>query len=101
SWPAPASDAGMSWTNTTTELGVLSLGVPTTANPVAFRVTAVYVDSSGASVESVGVYEVDVSSGLLSVASLFAGEPPITSPTPLGSLPVTVLLETVPVGSSA
>jgi hypothetical protein len=90
-WPAPASLGGLEWANATWGVDVLAAQFSAAANPVAVNVTAIYVDAAGASVAFWAVFEFYVTDGTLYGAPLAPGQSTF-DPTPVDSLPVTVLL---------
>ncbi|MCI4357902.1 MAG: hypothetical protein L3J95_02010 [Thermoplasmata archaeon] len=67
-------------------------------NPVAVNVSALYIDPSGASAFFVGVFEFNLTSTTVLSESYFPS-PASSTTTPIGTLPLTFLLESVPVGS--
>jgi hypothetical protein len=94
SWPPPVSYSSLVWGNLTNWTGVLAASFGSGADPVAVNVTATYVDSSGASVEYYGVFAFDVSNGDLSLVPIAPGLSGYSNiaPTPLTSLPLSILL---------
>ena len=74
------------WANLT-----LSLTAVTSANPVAVNISATFVDDQGVRVRYVGAYAFYVTAGTLQTAALLPTESAV-GPTPLQSLPLTLLL---------
>lgn len=91
SWPPPPSATNLTFTNLSNGTNVLALAFNSPANPVAVNVTVLYVDQSGGTVEYWGIYAFNTSAGYLNVGAL---DPllPTYPPTPVGSLPLTILL---------
>ncbi len=97
-WPAPASLANLSWANATWGHGVLAAVFSSTANPIAINVTATYVDASGSAVEFYAIYEFYVGADTLEGTALAPGLSNVP-PTPLASLPLTLLLASTTPGA--
>ncbi|HEY6238255.1 MAG TPA: hypothetical protein VIZ68_03615 [Thermoplasmata archaeon] len=98
-WPV-AAVANLTWTNASFDQGVLGLFFSSDANPVAVNVTATYVDASGTSVEYWGLYAFYATGTTLETVSL---NPALSNvgPTPIDSLPITILLAAGGRGASA
>lgn len=73
----------------------LSLSVVTPANPVAVNVSATFIDAQGVQVVYVGEYAFYVSGPTLETVTLLPSETSV-GPTPLTSLPLTLLLPQAP-----
>jgi hypothetical protein len=99
SWPPKNPLANVTFGAPAVWKDVLDSIVTTAANPVVVKVTATYVDTSGARVAFVGVFAFDVSGGTLYEFDYVPAGSAITS-TPLSTLPLTLLLETVPPGGT-
>jgi hypothetical protein len=97
-WPAPASASNVSFGVVTNSSEVLAVTFNTTANPSAVNVTVLYVDANGGAVEYWGIFEFYQSSGNLNVATLAPGLGSYP-PTPVTSLPLTILLSAGTPGS--
>jgi hypothetical protein len=98
SWPAPASQANLTWQNASWGVDVLAAVFSTSANPVAVNVTATYTDAAGATVEYYAIYEFDLGGASLIGTPLAPGQSSFGT-TPLDSLPVTILLATTTPGA--
>lgn len=96
-WPPPPSLANASWGNATHETDSLILTATSPLDPVAVNVSASYVDPQGAVVVYVGLFAFDVAGATLYTASYVPAGGAVSS-TPVTSLPLTLLLETVPGG---
>ncbi len=101
-WPAPPSYHNLTWANATNWTGVLEASFGSTADPVAVNVTATYMDPSGAVVEYYGLFEFDVASGALALTPIAPGLSGFSniSPTPLTSLPLSLLLTATSAGGA-
>ncbi|MCI4370178.1 MAG: hypothetical protein L3J81_02465 [Thermoplasmata archaeon] len=99
SWNSLPPLANLSFGPPTTWNETLLTSTTTAANPFAVNVTAVYVDASGARVDFVGTFAFDLSGGVLAEVVYVPASPGITT-TPVDALPLGILLETVPAGST-
>ncbi|MCI4318529.1 MAG: hypothetical protein L3J87_04240 [Thermoplasmata archaeon] len=94
SWPPPAAVRAIHWTNSTNASHALVLAYATAANPVAFNVTALYVDSAGATVTYAGTFEIYYLPPTLYVNDLTAGRQGTTTETISStSAPLNILLQ--------
>ncbi len=98
SWPPPSNLSGLHWKNVSYGTEVLSAAFLADGNPVALNVSATYVDSAGVAVTYWGLYALNVSGSTLYTTSLDPSLPSVP-PTPVASLPLTILLETATPGS--
>ena len=97
-WPAaPASN--LTWTNASYGTEVLAAAFSATGLPLAVNVTATYVDAAGTAVTYWGLYGFNVVGTDLYTTPLDPRLPSVGA-TPLDALPLTLLLETEPVGGS-
>jgi hypothetical protein len=94
SWPPPSDLAAINWTNSTNASHALVLAYATAANPSAFNVTAVYVDSAGSRVTYAGTFEIYYLPPTLYVDDLTPGRQGTTTETisPTSS-PLNILLQ--------
>ena len=96
-WSSPSAIANLTW-KWTNGTAVISVNAETKANPAVINVSSLYTDAFGSTVEFVGLYAFSAQSGTLTTRSLLSGEPGAL-PRPYASLPLTLLLETVAVGT--
>jgi hypothetical protein len=95
-WPPPPSGSvNWTWRNWTNASALVSLSLVVAHATFALNVTAVYVDPSGAVVAYGGVYEVHATNSDLAIAPV---SPPgsMVGPAPLASLPLALLLASIP-----
>jgi hypothetical protein len=97
SWPV-ATPANLSWHAVTAVNNTLSLLFVSTANPVAVNVTALYVDAAGTAIEYYGAFAFDVAGLTISILPLAPGLGTVP-PTPVGALPLSLLLATTTPGT--
>ena len=99
SWPPPASVTNLTFGPASTWRNSL---VATTVTPSMLfdvNVTAVYIDSAGATADFVGVFAFGVSGGMVHEYDYVPASSGITN-TPVTELPLTILLETAPAGGA-
>jgi hypothetical protein len=99
SWPPSGPMSNLSFGAPTMWKDTLVATLSTAHDPFAVNVTAVFVDSAGATVDFVGVLAFDVASGTVSQISYVPSSNSITT-TPVDQLPLSILLETVAPGGS-
>ena len=97
-WPPPPSPDNWTWTNATNDSLALAAVFSTTANPVALNLTATYVDAAGATVVYWGLYEFYFGPATLETSALAVGLT-VDAATPIGSLPITLLLASAAPGA--
>ncbi|HUI38622.1 MAG TPA: hypothetical protein VLY85_03220, partial [Thermoplasmata archaeon] len=95
-WP-PSGTAPSGFPNVSNWTDVIVAALVTPLNPVAVNVTAVYVDANNVTARYTGLYEFNVSSGMLYSEALAPAAGSIAS-TPLNDLPITFFLEIASVG---
>jgi len=99
SWPPPPSASNLSWVNLSYSANALSAIFSSAANPLALNVSVTYVDAAGTGVEYYGSYTFYFGDTTLEVVPLAPGLANVT-PTPIASLPLTLLLTATAPGTA-
>ena len=97
-WPPPAAVTNLTFGPSLTWRNSLVATTVTASMLFDVNVTAVYVDTAGASVAFVGEFAFGVSGGIVHEYDYVPASSG-TSSTPVTELPLTILLETAPAGS--
>lgn len=98
-WPPPASGSSLSFAPATTWRNTLVATLDVGPDPFAVNVTAVYVDATGVSVDFVGTFAFQVSTGSLYEVAYVPAIAGMTT-TPVSGLPLSILLQTGAVGGA-
>lgn len=90
-WSGGCPTSGLAWTHWSNSTDVLEAEVGSGANPVAVRATATYT-AAGSTANYSAELAFDASGGLLAIAACYGSTPP-TTPQPIASLPLVLLLQ--------